>query len=198
MSRLANWFQSRKSHPEHGDEVLTYRVDRGQILIGWWDKEINGFVVYGANGTHKDAPDFWSYLPRKPLGFIPSEEAEAIGSADHEREAEMRGESREERIRGLQEGAAMTTTTYQCCVCGSAFEYEHGGSRGYSYDPPMCGAFCNGKKVGREEVHAAYNELIMAVGNRYEGETRLQTALRYIRQAEERDGRTGDNAKANP
>lgn len=30
-----------------------------------------------------------------------------------------------------------------------------------------------------------YHELIMAVGNKYEGETRHETALRYIKQAEE-------------
>lgn len=30
-----------------------------------------------------------------------------------------------------------------------------------------------------------YNELIFAVGNKYEGETRHQTALRYIKQAED-------------
>ena len=30
-----------------------------------------------------------------------------------------------------------------------------------------------------------YNELIMAVGNKYPNESRHETALRYIRQAEE-------------
>jgi len=33
-----------------------------------------------------------------------------------------------------------------------------------------------------------YNELIMAVGNKYEGETRHETALRYIKQAEQSSG----------
>ena len=47
--------------------------------------------------------------------------------------------------------------------------------------------FCEGTGVaGRErEVLRLYNELIMAVGNKYEDETRHQTALRYIQQAEQ-------------
>lgn len=36
-------------------------------------------------------------------------------------------------------------------------------------------------------VDAQYNELIMAVASKYEGETRHQTALRYINQAETND-----------
>lgn len=36
-----------------------------------------------------------------------------------------------------------------------------------------------------EEMRKAYNELILAVGRKYEGETRHQTALRYIQQAEQ-------------
>lgn len=40
----------------------------------------------------------------------------------------------------------------------------------------------------RQERHAElerkYNELIMAVGNKYPGETRHQTALRYIQERE--------------
>lgn len=35
-----------------------------------------------------------------------------------------------------------------------------------------------------EGVRTKYNELIFAVGRKYGGETRHQTALRYIRQAE--------------
>lgn len=35
------------------------------------------------------------------------------------------------------------------------------------------------------DLRAKYNELLMAVGRKHEGETRHQTALRYIRQAEE-------------
>jgi hypothetical protein len=38
----------------------------------------------------------------------------------------------------------------------------------------------------------AYDELIYAVGNKYEGETRHQTALRYIKQAEECKGEAND------
>jgi len=36
-----------------------------------------------------------------------------------------------------------------------------------------------------EEVIKKYNELIFAVGNKHDGETRHQTALRYIKQAED-------------
>lgn len=39
-----------------------------------------------------------------------------------------------------------------------------------------------------EAANARYNELLMAVANKYEGETRHQTALRYI---EERERGTG-------
>ena len=35
-----------------------------------------------------------------------------------------------------------------------------------------------------ERVHGLYEELLLAVGNKHPGETRHQTALRYIRQAE--------------
>jgi hypothetical protein len=37
------------------------------------------------------------------------------------------------------------------------------------------------------EIENKYQELIMAVGNKYSGETRHQTALRYIKNAESRD-----------
>lgn len=37
-----------------------------------------------------------------------------------------------------------------------------------------------------EAARNAYHELLYAVGNRYEGETRHQTALRYIREHESR------------
>jgi len=40
----------------------------------------------------------------------------------------------------------------------------------------------------RKNVDEKYNELILAVGNKHEGETRHQTALRYIKQAEESVG----------
>lgn len=35
-----------------------------------------------------------------------------------------------------------------------------------------------------EDISDKYNELIFAVGNKYENETRHETALRYIRSAE--------------
>lgn len=42
--------------------------------------------------------------------------------------------------------------------------------------------------AAQEDVSALYHELLYQVGNKYDGETRHQTALRYIRQAEERIG----------
>lgn len=43
-------------------------------------------------------------------------------------------------------------------------------------------------------IRAKYNELIMSVGNKYPNETRHQTALRYILQAEN-NTRTGSENK---
>ena len=43
-------------------------------------------------------------------------------------------------------------------------------------------AYNKGVEVGKKD----YNELIMAVGNKFDGETRHETALRYIKQAEQR------------
>ncbi len=40
-----------------------------------------------------------------------------------------------------------------------------------------------------EEREKKYHELLLAVGNKYKGETRHQTALRYIRQAETSDSK---------
>jgi len=39
----------------------------------------------------------------------------------------------------------------------------------------------------RGEIEEKYQELIMAVEKKYEGETRHETALRYIRRAESND-----------
>jgi hypothetical protein len=36
----------------------------------------------------------------------------------------------------------------------------------------------------KEEIEALYNELLFHVGNKFPGETRHQTALRYIKNAE--------------
>jgi hypothetical protein len=47
------------------------------------------------------------------------------------------------------------------------------------------------RKAGEEmvaELQRKYNELIFAVGNKHPGETRHETALRYIQQAEEPSG----------
>ena len=43
-----------------------------------------------------------------------------------------------------------------------------------------------------KDIEAKYNELIMAVGKKWKDETRHQTALRYIRQAEECNTGTGE------
>ena len=44
-------------------------------------------------------------------------------------------------------------------------------------------------RVKYKELCANYEELIMAVSNKYPGETRHQTALRYIREREQSVGR---------
>lgn len=46
-----------------------------------------------------------------------------------------------------------------------------------------------------EILEKKYYELIMEVGNKYEGETRHQTALRYIRQAERGNNKTYTDKK---
>jgi len=40
----------------------------------------------------------------------------------------------------------------------------------------------------QKDITEKYNELIMAVGRKYEGETRHETALKYIKQAENNVG----------
>jgi hypothetical protein len=40
------------------------------------------------------------------------------------------------------------------------------------------------QQTAQEPVQALYYELLLAVSNKYPGETRHQTALRYIQQAE--------------
>lgn len=53
-------------------------------------------------------------------------------------------------------------------------------------------------KTAREiELERNYQELIMAVGRKYHGETRHQTALRYIRRAEEAADAVGASMKPN-
>jgi hypothetical protein len=49
-----------------------------------------------------------------------------------------------------------------------------------------------------QRLRGVYDELIYAVGNKYDGETRHQTALRYIRQAESHDGSPGQAALSTP
>ena len=42
--------------------------------------------------------------------------------------------------------------------------------------------------VGGRCIWCAYYELLFAVGNKYTGETRHETALRYIKQVEQNSG----------
>lgn len=48
------------------------------------------------------------------------------------------------------------------------------------------------------DIAALYDELLFAVGNKYPGETRHQTALRYIRRAEEPSNDTAQAAMPPP
>jgi len=61
-----------------------------------------------------------------------------------------------------------------------------------SYDICPCGWMPNdyykellSRLADYEKVRQQYQELIYAVGNKYQNETRHETALRYIRKAEE-------------
>jgi hypothetical protein len=45
-----------------------------------------------------------------------------------------------------------------------------------------------------QPVQSLYNELLLAVSNKYPGETRHQTALRYIQQAESFDANQNNAA----
>lgn len=45
------------------------------------------------------------------------------------------------------------------------------------------------------ELQRKYDELIYAVGNKYPGETRHETALRYIRERENHMAQEGQEAK---
>lgn len=47
----------------------------------------------------------------------------------------------------------------------------------------------------RNRICEEYNELILAVGNKYEGETRHETALRYIKEAEKPTNPNSSNTK---
>lgn len=49
------------------------------------------------------------------------------------------------------------------------------------------------RRIGRKQLdyERLYNELIMAVGNKYPDESRHQTALRYIQNAEQSSGQSG-------
>ena len=45
-----------------------------------------------------------------------------------------------------------------------------------------------------EDIQAKYNELLFSVGNKFPNETRHETALRYIREAENRFVGSGMNS----
>ena len=49
-------------------------------------------------------------------------------------------------------------------------------------------AYQRGREEGEKKELEKYSELIFAVGNKYQGETRHETALRYIKQAEQGSG----------
>ena len=57
-------------------------------------------------------------------------------------------------------------------------------------------AYCRALESRVADLSAKYDELIYGVGNKWRGETRHQTALRYIRQAETPAGTEGAAVKA--
>ncbi len=66
-------------------------------------------------------------------------------------------------------------------LCGPGFDDDE---RGYWYSPRRVRELLAAERELRWKLREQYNELLYAVGNKYYGETRHQTALRYIRQAE--------------
>lgn len=52
--------------------------------------------------------------------------------------------------------------------------------------------FLRNRQKPQEDIEKKYNELIMAVGNKFDGETRHETALRYIQKAEQGNGSVGE------
>lgn len=44
----------------------------------------------------------------------------------------------------------MRETRHKCIECGNEFVYQHGGEKGYSYDPPFCGPYCHGFHTGKK------------------------------------------------
>lgn len=60
-------------------------------------------------------------------------------------------------------------------------KYQEGYNQAINY----CTLATVGMLLSSKSIIKKYNELIMSVGNKYKNETRHQTALRYIKQAEE-------------
>lgn len=77
------------------------------------------------------------------------------------------------------------------CFCDSAQEYRPGGA----LPEPTVGVPLLDRGPSHPEFEHLYRELIMTVGNCFKGETRHQTALRYIQQAERSNNQT-DTVKA--
>ena len=71
------------------------------------------------------------------------------------------------------------------CNCGLSFALKEG----------KCAALPQPAQVEKKPAKEAYYELIMAVGKKYPGETRHETALRYIREAENRSELSGEAAQ---
>jgi hypothetical protein len=78
--------------------------------------------------------------------------------------------------------------TYNCLIEGDDADYKQG--REY-LNQFLSDQIQKAYSKGREEMEKKYSELIMAVENKYEGETRHQTALRYIKK-----GTTGSGGNA--
>lgn len=74
-----------------------------------------------------------------------------------------------------------------CCDCGLVHKMgvaiEDNGNIGISFEQDEEETIKRRGRTVNEEIVSPYQELIMSVEDKYEGESRHQTALRYIKEA---------------
>lgn len=87
---------------------------------------------------------------------------------------------------------SMDMDTNKCPNCGAPFETDADGIQEFSCGTeafesgaaPCISSYCR-ERAAHAETKKQYMELIMAVARKFDGETRHQTALRYINHAED-------------